>query len=151
MKTTVEIKADILKTTMLQDRQEIQQLRSSVYNVISSLTVASFALSSWLFASRPPVARTMRLATDLLMIVFIWVIFLKLKRDVGQARIGLKFRQNLITDLGTPQDHDELNVFANPYEVYPDIKRDIKDNDLYWIPLMASAIILSKAGLTLFF
>ncbi len=48
MKTNIQIKADILKTLMAEDRQEVRGIRLAIYQIAYILTLASFALSAFL-------------------------------------------------------------------------------------------------------
>src|SRR5271166_981560 len=136
MKTSIEIRADILKTVWSQDYQGVETIRSSVYNVISALTVASFALSSFLLKDIQHGPRSIRVATDILIVFFIWIVFLLLKRDLRNRRKCLILRQELIESLDQHATGD-FKVFADTSKV----KLDIKDDDLFWIPLASTLVI----------
>jgi hypothetical protein len=138
MKGDIHVKADVLKTIMSQDRQEIQALRASVYNVISALTLASFALTSFFFRATPP-PRSIHLTTDLLLVLFIWMIYIRLRHDLYEARKGLVARQRLITALD--DNPGDLDPFPDARRVVP----DIHDGDLWWIPMAGTVAILIKA------
>jgi hypothetical protein len=140
MKTSIEIKADMLKTVWSQDYQGVETIRSSVYNVISALTVASFALSSFLLKDPQRGTRLIRVATDILIVFFIWIVFLLLKRDLRERRKCLVLRQELIESLDQ-NDTDDFKVFADASKVEP----GIKDDDLVWIPLASTLAILVKS------
>lgn len=137
MNTDLQTKADILKTVWSQDFQGVEALRGSVYNVLSALTVASFALSSFLIHN----ALSVRLITDFLMILFVWTIFLILKRDIRNRRKALVYRQKLIEKLNKDAPETEIKVFGDASKIVP----DIKDTDLIWIPMVSTAAILLKA------
>ena len=142
MKTSIEIKADILKTVWSEDYQGVETIRSSVYNVISALTVASFALSSFLLKDVQHGPRLIRVATDVLIVFFIWIVFLLLKRDLRNRRKCLVLRQKLIESLDQNATGD-FKVFGDATEV----EVDIEDDDLYWIPLASTFAILLKGVL----
>src|SRR5260221_8015918 len=136
MKVPVAIKADILKAIMSEDRKEIQSLRASVYNIISGITLASFAVTAFLLKTSPP-SPMLLITTDLLMIAFIWVIFARLRYDLYEARKGLVARQDLIKGLDESNPTD-LNPFPDASKVVP----DIRDADLAWIPVAATLAIM---------
>jgi hypothetical protein len=46
MKASVEVKADILKAMLADDRLEVRTARSLIYSVISAFIIASFTLTS---------------------------------------------------------------------------------------------------------
>jgi hypothetical protein len=140
MKVNVQIRADILKALMLQDRQEIRIIRSMIYNVLSALTISSFALSAFLLRPNPSPA-TVRAATDVLIVLFVWVIFARLKRDLYHSRQGLVARQNLLRTL----DEEDLGDF-DPFPYAVSVEPNIKDNDLWWIPIASTVMILLKAA-----
>jgi len=139
MKVNIQIRADILKALMLEDRQEVRTIRSMIYNVVSALAISSFALSSYLLKPSPSPAST-RMATDILIVVFIWAVFGQLKRDLYHSRQGLVVRQELIKRLDEGDKRD-FDPFADARTVIP----DITDADLWWIPIAATAMSLLKA------
>lgn len=138
MNADIETRADILKTVWTQDFQGVEALRSSVYNVISALAVASFALSSFLITGKA--AGIVRVSTDGFLIVFIWVVFLILKRDIRNRRKSLVYRQNLLENLNKDEAQSSMRVFGDSSNITP----DMRDYDLFWIPCAASAAILFK-------
>ena len=138
MNTDVQIRADILKTVWSQDFLGVETLRASVYNVVSALTVASFALSSFLINGH--VKGFVRIITDVLLILFIWVVFLILKRDIRNRRKSLVYRQGLIESLDKNDAQTNIKIFGDSSGTTP----DIKDRNLFWIPCAASAAILLK-------
>lgn len=139
MKADIKIVVDVLKTVWSEDFKGVEALRSSVYNVISALTVASFALSSFLINGK--VKGLIPVATDGLMIGFIWTVFLILRRDIRNRRRALVFRQKLLEGLDDASPVTEIRIFGDASNE----KVDIKDSDLIWIPLAGSAAIICKA------
>jgi hypothetical protein len=138
MNVDVKIKADIVKAVWTEDFHGVETLRASVYNVLSALTVASFALSAFLFRKEP---RVIYMVTDGFMIVFIWTIFLIIKRDIRNRRKALIYRQNLIENLDADNEQTDMKVFGDASHV----RVDIHDDDLVWIPVVGTAAILVKA------
>ena len=149
MKTSTEIRADILKTAWSQDYQGVETIRSSVYNVISALTVASFALSSFLLKDTPHGSRLIRVATDVVMVFFIWIVFLLLKRDLRNRRRFLELREKMIDKLDQ-DDRSDSKVFGDTNKTIPDFEKYkpwLNDTDLYWIPLASTFAIFLKGVL----
>jgi len=142
MKTSIEIQADILKTVWSTDYEGVQEIRTSIYQVISALTIASFALSSFLLKGLHQGQTPLSIATDVAIIGFIWGVFVVLKRDLRNRRKCLRFRQRLIENLG----RDEAAEFL----IFGDASGetiDIKDDDLIWIPVASTIAIFVKAVL----
>ena len=49
MKASIEIKADVLKTLIVEDREEMRGIRLMIYNVITLFLTASFVATAFLF------------------------------------------------------------------------------------------------------
>lgn len=139
MNTEIQTRADILKTVWTQDFQGVEALRASVYNVISALTVASFALSSFLINSH--IHSFVRTITDIFLTMFIWVVFVVIRRDIVNRRKCLIYRQTLLESLDKNLPQADMKIFGDASKVIP----DIKDTDLFWIPCSATIAILLKA------
>jgi hypothetical protein len=149
MRTSIEIKADILKTLWSQDCQGVETIRSSIYNVISALTVASFALSSFLVKDVQHGPRLIRVATDILIVFFIWSVYLALKRDIRNRRRFLELREKMIDNLNQ-DDTDDFKVFGDANKTIPDFEKYkpwLNDSDLVWIPLASTIAICLKGVL----
>jgi hypothetical protein len=123
MKTSIEIRADILKTLMVEDRQEIRGIRSSIYNITTLISTASFAISSFLLGHSEKLshASLMCSVTDGLLVLLLWVFFLRLKGDLYCSRQCLVLRQYLITGLGTATELDDINPFPDARAQIPDV------------------------------
>jgi hypothetical protein len=141
MKTSIEIRADILKTLMVEDRNEIRGIRASIYNVTTLLATASFAITAFLLGQKVSSAPCMCLMTDGLLILLLWIFFLRLKRDLHRGRQCLIARQQLIKNLGTPTEPDDLDVFPDARDQKP----DVTDSELWWLPILTSATVAIKA------
>jgi hypothetical protein len=126
----------------LTDYEGVDAIRGSIYNVISALTVASFALSSFFLKDVKQVQGGISMVTDFAIICFIWGVFLVLKRDLSNRRKGLILRQSLIEGLDQ-ESTDDFKVFADASNV----PIDITDNDLFWIPVASTLAIVVKAAL----
>jgi hypothetical protein len=140
MKANIQIKASILSAMMSEDRQEVRSLRSSIYNLVSLLTISSFALTSYLLDKQPVTNPTniCQLA-DTLILVFLWVFFARYKTDLHHCRQCLKLRQDLIRNLDE-DDTGSLDPFPDASKVVP----DIRDTELWWLPILATVGIGTK-------
>lgn len=140
MKADIQIKASVLSTMMTEDRQEIRGLRASLYNIVSLLTLSSFALTAFLLDKKPvtnPI--TICLLTDTLILMFLWVFFARHKVDLYHCRQALKVRQELIRGLDE-NDTSDLDPFPDASKAVP----DIRDSELWWFPILATAGIVIK-------
>jgi hypothetical protein len=140
MKTNIEIKADILKTLMAEDRQEVRGIRATIYNVVTLLSTLSFGISSFLLGKQYHQATVMCLATDALIVLLLWIFFARLKGDLYCCRQCLVARQNLIRKMDQ-NDTEDLDPFPDARNVIP----DVSDSELWWIPILATAVIALKA------
>jgi len=140
-----EIKVSVLVAMVAEDRREIRELRSTVYNVNSLLTAASFGVTAFLARNRGFLAlSSIAAATDIALIMFIWLLFCGLRRSLNLARRSLKARQDLLRGL------DESN--GDSLDPFPDVSGvtvDLKDADLWWFPMLATVAILVKLGFVL--
>jgi hypothetical protein len=138
----VEVRAELLKTVMLEDRQEIRLLKGRIYELCSILTGLSFGVSSFLIGRGQPTRNRWLffLLTDLSFLALLWVSFLRLKRDLDIARQCLEAREDMIRDLGTPQE--------GPFNPFPNVgwadRPKISENGLYWLAWLATLTIAVK-------
>ncbi len=143
MKGSIEIKADILKTFIQEDRNEIRIIRDKIHNITSSMVVASFAITAFLFgkldAKISEKAKDYSILVDFLLICLMLLSFLLLKRQLVHARKALIFRQNLLNNL-TDDDQIDINVFDNAEHAAP----DIPDSDLNWFVGLAVSMLILK-------
>ena len=146
MRADIKIKADILKTLMIEDRKEIRGIRSTIYKITYILSALSFALSSYILETKPCLnSANISILTDILIILLLWVFFIRLKKDLYHCRKCLVLRQNLINQLNK-DDTNDLNPFKEP----PDIKPDVSDSELKWFPSLASTVIFLKMAVIWF-
>ena len=147
MKTNIQLKADILKTLMTEDRREIRDIRSAIYNRIYILTASSFALVSFLLKDNrlSPARVHICLITDLVIILLLWTLFFRLKKDLYRSRQCLEVREELINGLDEANAND-LDVFPNASKLADGSERipRIKDPEIVWIPMFSTAAILIK-------
>jgi hypothetical protein len=147
MMLPIEVRAEFLKTAMLEDRKEIRLLRDRIYQVSSLLTVSSFAITSFLAQRGPMVSRLFFLAVDGSFFALLWVSFLRLKRDLRYARRCLEAREGMIRNLGVEKPDDVFDPFPAIDLI---IRPRITDNDLYWIVSFVSVALLAKLLLVCF-
>ncbi|MBI4644416.1 MAG: hypothetical protein HY790_11450 [Deltaproteobacteria bacterium] len=151
MEGRLETKADILKTFIQEDRNEIRIILNRIQGITSSLVVSSFAITAFLFgkheASIPKRPEYYSVLVDFLLIALITVVFFILKKNLVNARKALKLRQDLLNNL-KEDDQNDLNLFPDPKGVIP----DIHDTDLYWFVGLAISMIIAKIviGLRIF-
>jgi hypothetical protein len=143
MKAGIETKASILQVLMLEDRQEIRGIYSMVYNIVTLLSTASFAITAFLLGRGKIILEMplVCLVTDGLIVLMLWVLFLRLKKDLYSCRQCLVARQKLIMNLGKANDPEDLDPFSGADKETP----DIKDLELKYLPAMATAAIFIKA------
>ena len=147
MKTSIAIRADILKTLMLEDRQEIRTIRITVYKLMGLFASTSFAITSFLLGHNYIHAKYLCSMTDIFIVILVWLFFVRQKFDLNFVRKCLVARQNLIMNLNDANTSIELNPF-------PDVKNtnsDVNDSDLWWIPCLLSITIAIKATLIVLF
>ena len=149
MKLPVQIRADILKTLMQEDRNEIRLLKDRIYTICTFLTVSSFAITSFFFSpERAPGYRAswgFLLLIDVSIIVLLWVVFARLKIDLTNARKCLQVRERIIRNL------DETS--ERPFDPTPDASKEtltITENGLYWIVSLATLALILKLVLIRF-
>lgn len=140
--TNTAIKADILKTFIQEDRNEIRILRERIHNITSSIIVASFAITAFLYGKSDACLTTdtrYSVLVDILLMCLVIISFIVLKRALVHARKALKGRQELLNNLSDDNQSD-----LNPF---PDVslrKPDILDGDLYLFIILALSILIAK-------
>jgi hypothetical protein len=143
MKTSTEIRAEFLKTLMTEDRSEIRGIRASIYNVTTLLATASFAITAFLLGQKISQALWMCLLIDVLLLVLLWVLFVRFKFDLRYGRQCLVARQNLIKSLSTVKDYS--GEFLS--DIFPDArteKPDVTDSELWTLPILTTVTIVLK-------
>ena len=141
MELGIEIRADILKTAMQEDRNEIRLIKDRIYASCSALTLAAFAVAAFLLG-RPESAGNHRLLyflalVDLSVITLIWAVFKRLQADLLNARKCLQARERMIRNLKEIDGHD-----WNPFPNASKEKVTIKETSLYLEPTIATFALL---------
>lgn len=145
MKGSINIKADILKTFIQEDRNEIRIIRERVHNITASIVVASFAITAFLLgqvnAEISKKAKEYSILIDSLLICLIILSFLVLKQQLVHARKAIKFRQNLLNGL-IDDDQIDIDPFDNPKRKHTN--PDMSDSDLLWFVGLAVSMLIAK-------
>lgn len=148
MNVSIELKFEILKTAMQEDRSEIRLIKGRINNICSFLTVSSFAVTSFLVGDleKPDDnAQWFFLLIDVSFIALLWVLFWQLKTDLTNARKCLQVRERMIHSLG---ETDEESI--NPFPDASQEKLAITENGLYWLAALATGAMVLKTVLVCF-
>lgn len=143
MRMSLAKRADLLKTLWIEDRLEIRGIRSSMYRLTTLFATASFAISAFLFREDQTFAASSATCSiiDGLIVMLLWALFLRLKRDLYRARQCLVARQKLIMGLGTASGMANFNPFHDASKQAV----DVSDSELWWLPILATVAIMIKA------
>jgi hypothetical protein len=140
----LKIKADLLKTAMQEDRNEIRLLRERIFNTISFTTVSSFGITSFLLINKNIAIQSKSgifvFVADIALLSLLSMIFTRLKKDLENARKCLELREELIQDLPL-SDAGDFSIFIPTDKIK---KARIQDNDLYSPFYIAIVAILFK-------
>jgi hypothetical protein len=139
----LQIRADFIKSAMLEDRTEVRLLRDRIYQLSAFITVSSFAITAFLV--RPENSRLkngpLLLGVDVALLALLWVAFARLKIDLRNARRCLEGREDMIRSLGTDKE-------AVPFDPYPSFdakaKPGMSDRDVFWILAFATVALVLK-------
>jgi hypothetical protein len=151
MECRIEIKADILRTFIQEDRNEVRLILNRIHNITSSILVASFAITAFLCGKHDASIKVTTVyysvLVDFLLICLMIASFLILKQNLLNVRKALKLRQNLLNNL-KEDDQTDLDIFPDPTRIKP----DIYDTDLFWFVGLAVAMLIAKiiVGLQIF-
>ncbi|MGO9096072.1 MAG: hypothetical protein ACLQGV_12685 [Bryobacteraceae bacterium] len=150
----LQIRADFLKSAVLEDRTEVRLLRDRIYQLSAFITVSSFAITAFLI--RPENSRLkngpLLLGVDVAFLALLWVAFARLKIDLRNARKCLEGREDMIRALGTDKE-------PVPFDPYPSFEAKAKakakpkmsDRDVFWILAFATVALLLKLAIVVGF
>jgi hypothetical protein len=140
----LKIKADLLKTVMQEDRNEIRLIRERIFNTIYFTTVSSFGITSFLLINKNIAIQYKSgifiFVADIAFLSLLLIIFIRLKKDLENARKCLELREELIQDLPLSNAED-FGIFIPTDKTK---KARIQDNDLYSPFYIAILAILFK-------
>jgi hypothetical protein len=132
----------VLKTMMNEDRKEVRACRAAIFKAVYLLVSSSFAFTAFALSgghASDAFPRSLRNPIDLMIVIATWATTYVLRGDLQHARQGLKLRQDAI--LAVLSDESvQPNPFADATKIIP----DIRDLELYWLPLGATIAILVK-------
>ncbi len=145
MKAPYPIKVDILKMLLTEDRTEVRNIRESIYRLVLLLVGGSFAITAFVYKDAAGNSHRTYIAaiSDFLLLVCVWVVFSRLMADLVHARKALKGRQDILRNLA-PTDHGDFEPFPDMNEVVV----DIKDSELWLMPVLATVVIVAEAVVT---
>lgn len=148
MQLSPEIKLDLLKTAMIEDRTEIRLIKDRINSICTFITISSFAISSFLLGQKNETAFNISwkffLLVDISFILLLWVLFMRLKSSLQKARKCLEAREDMIRDMGKI-DADNTDKDFDPFQsIDLQSKPRLRDNSLYWIVGVATLVLLMK-------
>jgi hypothetical protein len=142
MKLNAQTQAEVLKTFIQEDRSETRIYRGRIQTVSNAVALASFAISAFLIGNVHSPAtqlRNMTLLIDPGLIAVMWIFFFRTKRDLRFLRKAMKGRQELLKSLQEGEVRD-----IDPFLPWDHVDADIKDNDLYWVTGLSTAVVIVK-------
>lgn len=145
MEPSLEIRLDLLKTAIQEDRIEIRLIKDKIYSICTFITIASFAVTSFLLGPNNELIETIVswkyfLLIDVSFILLLWVLFIRLMIDLKNARICLEAREDMICNV-----HMHNREIFNPFPAFDMNKVPrISENGLYWIVCIASLALMMK-------
>lgn len=144
MKPSLEIRMDILKVAMQEDRTEIRLIKDKIYSICIFITVSSFAVTSFLLDPKNVLKTAMSwqffLLIDISFLLLLWVLFIRLKIDLRNAHKCLEAREDMIRSI-----HKKENGIFDPFpKVDMQAMPRISEHGLYWIVCIASLALLMK-------
>lgn len=139
---SIETRADLLKALLVEDRNEIRGIRAAIYSLTTVLVTAGFAITAFLYG-KDAIRNASALAwtTDALTVVMLWIVFLRLKRDLYACRQCLVARQNLVLQLPAANASDPFNPFPDARRETP----DVRDTELWGLPILATGLMAANA------
>lgn len=145
MEPRLEIRVDLLKTAMQEDRIETRLIKDKIYSICTFITISSFAVTSFIIGPKNESITTIVswkyfLLIDISFLLLLWVLFIRLKIDLQNARICLEAREYMISNV-----HKHNNEIFNPFPAVDMRKMPrISENGLYWIVCIASFALIVK-------
>jgi hypothetical protein len=138
-------KLEILTTLIQEDREEARGIRGRIETVISSVVVASFAITGFWF--EPGVDQTLSrrylaLFADLSLLVVIHAMFWRSMVDLRHHRKAQKARQDLLREVANGGSESKV------FDPFPDARgrtADLKDLDMIWLLIAGSILMVVKA------
>jgi hypothetical protein len=150
MGLSLEAKADLVMDAIKEDRSEIRIMTERIYTVASSITVSSFAITSFLIGLHAGGRNQVTtlgwpffVIIDAAFLIMLWGLLLRLMRDVAIGQLFLEARENMLRNLYITKDLDR-----QPFDVFSAVditkKPKIHHNNLYWILGSSTGAIIVK-------
>jgi hypothetical protein len=138
-----DVTAKLLMDAIKEDRTEIRLMKDRIYANTSLITVASFALTPFIWDKAPQTDKwAWFVLTDCGLLMLLWVLFIKLVKDVN---LGQRYMEAREKKLHAVQQGDppaaSLLVFSGLNE---GVKQGIRHRGLHLIVTAASMAILAK-------
>jgi hypothetical protein len=103
MEPSLDIKMDILKVAMQEDRTEIRLIKDKIYSICIFITVSSFAVTAFLLDPKNALKTAINwqffLLIDISFLLLLWVLFIRLKIDLRNAHKCLEAREDMIRSI----------------------------------------------------
>jgi hypothetical protein len=141
MNVNPEMRFDILKSLMLEDRQELRGIRVSMYKIL--LLLAGLCYASMVKELRTTLPDRV---IDVIIFILVWIVFAWRMVDIKHCRQCLEAREDLIKELDqSVKDPGDFNPFVDArYELRStNVKRKtrVKDRELWLLPILATVAI----------
>lgn len=145
---TLEIVANLLMTSIKEDRIEIRLNKENIYKIVSFITISSFALTAYILDPTKKLQGSYMYIIDAALLIVLWVVFVKMKIDLDIAHKCSEKKEEL---LRTVLDEKIFitDIFLNKTKLND--KPTINERGLYYIVIFATITILLKNIVLLWF
>lgn len=145
MNISIEVKSSLIMAAIQDDRVEIRTIKDRIYSNIIFITVASFAVTSFLIGKDAPESFGYMLPViDVSFLAMLWIVFWRQKIDIDVCHLCLESREEMLKNLAMKEQ--PFDVFsAVPWGIKP----KINENGLYWVISMATLALVIKMPATL--
>jgi hypothetical protein len=146
---TQEAKAKIVLDVIREDRAEIRFQEDKIYNMISAMTIASFAITAFVMGNKSLLTSSFGLIllpiADLALIAVLCTTFITLRRNLDFAQLFLEGRERLLRRITTAAS----DAATEPFIVYENfdltIGPQIKHAGPRWIFRVSIVVLALKA------
>lgn len=145
MNISIEVKSSLIMAAIQDDRVEIRTIKDRIYSNITFITVASFAVTSFLIGKDAPKTFSFLLPIiDVSFLAMLWIVFWRQKIDIDVCHLCLENREEMLRN---------LTLEEQPFDVFSAVpwgtKPKINENGLYWVISMATLALVIKMLTTL--
>lgn len=140
MNISIEVKSSLIMAAIQDDRVEIRTIKDRIYSNITFITVASFAVTSFLIGKDALTTFSYMLPTiDVSFLAMLWIVFWRQKIDIDVCHLCLENREEMLRNLAL--EEQPFDVFgAVPWGTKP----KINENGLYWSVSIATFALVIK-------